>query len=254
MKIRVFTDGACSKNGQTGATASYACWFPEHKELSKAERVPVDQPQTNQRAELMAIHEAVKILQEKFPTDDIEVQIYTDSMYSKNCLTVWVPGWQANNWKTSAGTPVSHRDIIEDATRRLPKFKSYTISYVPAHTGGSDDLSKNNEQVDRMAVAVINPEVATVKIVHTNLQEAIEGIPIQMMGPPVAEGILIEWCREHLDKLDTDLLNNALMTVLSKTLKKRGFDLTKQKLHKSTVYRLTASNLIAEGAKILKEE
>ncbi len=254
MKVRVFTDGACSNNGKVGAKASYACWFPEHKELSNSGRVPDNQPQTNQRGELMAIHEAIKILQENFPCDEIEVTIYTDSMYSKNCLTQWVLGWQSNNWKTGAGEPVKHRDIIEDTVSRLPVFKSHCISYVPAHTGKDDELSKHNETVDRMAVAVLNPEVAEVKIVHTNQAKPIEGLPVDLMGPPVSGRILSEWCREHLDKLDKDDLDAALLTVLGKTLKARGFVLEKQKLHRSIVYRLLANNLIAEGAKVIKEE
>lgn len=254
MKVRVFTDGACSKNGQKGARASYACWFPEHKELSKAERVPEDQPQTNQRGELMAIYQAIKIIEEKLPYEEVEVQIYTDSMYSKNCLTQWVIGWQANNWKTASGTPVSHRDVIEDAVKRLPKFKSYCISYVPAHTGKDDELSKHNEVVDRMAVAVLNPEAAEVKIIRTNQEKPIEGLPIDIMGPPVNARTLTDWCRENLDKLSSDEVDSALLSALTKTLKKNGLVLEKQKLHRTSVYRLMANNLIAEGTKIVKEE
>ncbi len=254
MKVRVFTDGACSNNGKVGAKASYACWFPDHKELSKSGRVPENEPQTNQRGELMGIYEAIKIIEEKFPCDEIEVTIYTDSMYSKNCLTQWVLGWQSNNWKTGAGEPVKHRDIIEDSVNRLPRFKSYCISYVPAHTGNDDDLSKNNEIVDRMAVAVLNPEAAEVKIIHTNQAKPIEGLPIDLMGPPVSGRILTDWCRDHLNSLDKEDLDTALIAVLTKTLKKRGFVLEKQRLHKSAVYRLMANNLIAEGAKIVKEE
>lgn len=254
MKVSVFTDGACTNNGKAGARASYACYFPENKELSKSGRVPDDQPQTNQRGELMGIHEAVKIIEEKFPCDDIEVTIYTDSMYSKNCLTQWVIGWQSNNWKTGAGEPVKHRDIIEDTVNILPKFKSYCISYVPAHTGKDDEFSKNNEVVDRMAVAVLNPEVAEVKLIHTNQAKAIEGLPIDLMGPPVSARVLTEWCKLNLDKLDSDDLDTALLSVLTKTLKKGGFILEKQRLHRSALYRLLASNLIAEGSKIIKEK
>ncbi len=254
MKVRVFTDGACSNNGKSGAKASYACWFPEHKEYSKSGRVPEDQVQTNQRGELMGIHEAIKIIEEKFPCDETEVTIYTDSMYSKNCLTQWVIGWQSNNWKTGAGEPVKHRDIIEDAVNRLPKFKSYCITYVPAHTGKDDEFSKHNEVVDRMAVAVLNPEVAEVKLVHTNQANPIEGLPINLLGPPISGKVLTDWCKEHLDKLDKDDLETALLSVLTKTLKKSGFILEKQKLHRTAVYRLLANNLIAEGSKIVKEE
>ena len=253
MKIRVFTDGACSKNGKENAKASYACWFPDNKELSASGRVPDDQPQTNNRGELLGILEAVKIIDKNFKADEVELEIYTDSQYSKNCLTVWLAGWTANNWKTSAGGDVKNRDLIEETTSLLRKY-TYVIKYVPAHTGGTDELSKHNEQVDRMAVAVLNPEVANVKIIHTNREKPIEGIPVELMGPPVNETILINWCKDNLEKLDEETLNTAMMQVLAKTLKKRGFSLDKQKLAKQTVYRLTANNLIAEGTKVIKEE
>lgn len=246
--VKVYTDGACSRNGKEGSRASFACWFPNHKELSKSGRVPDDQPQTNNRGELLAILEAVKIVNEKFNPDNIELEIYTDSQYSKNCLTVWLPGWIANGWKTSQNTPVQNKDLIEETTKLLRKFK-YTISYVEAHAGITD-----NEIVDKMAVAVLNPEVVNIKIVHTNVQKPIEGLPIELMGPPVSENTLVDWCKENLNKLDETLLNNALLNVLTKTLKANGFDLHKQKLHRGHVYRLNANNLITEPIKIIKEE
>lgn len=259
MKIRVFTDGACSKNGHQGAKASYAFWIPEHKELSKADFVPEEDPQTNNRGELLAIYQGVKCIYDNFPADEVELQVYTDSMYSKNCLTVWLPGFIERNWKTSgykgsASSDVKNRDLIEESTKLLSKFKSYILTYVAAHTGGDDELSKHNETVDRMAVAVLNPEVATVKIVHMNTQTPIEGFPIQLMGSSISEEKLIHWCRNNIDKLDEDTLHTALLQVATKTLKKNGFNLEKQRLHRSNIYRLTANNLIAEGAKLIKEE
>jgi ribonuclease HI len=260
MKIRVFTDGACSKNGQESAKASYAFWLPEHKELSKADFVPSEQTQTNNRGELLAIQEAVKCIHENFPANEVELQVYTDSMYAKNCLTIWLPGFIERNWKTSGykgksgGEDVKNRDLIEETTKLFPKFKSYILTYVPAHTGGEDELSRHNEIVDRMAVTVLNPDAATVKIIHTNVQKPIEGFPIELMGPPIAEDTLIQWCRDNLDKLDEDILNTALLQVATKTLKKNGFILEKQRLHRSVVYRLAANNLIAEGTKVTKEE
>lgn len=253
MKIQVFTDGACSNNGGKNSRASYAYWFPDHKELSHAERVPEDQLQTNQRGELLAISEAVKKIENNFPIEEIDVQIYTDSTYCKNCLTTWLPTWIRTDWKNSKGAPVAHRDLIEDTSVRLSKFNSYIITYVAAHTGKDDENSKNNDIVDKMAVRVLNPE--EVKVITTNKEVAIEGLPIFLMGPPVSENILVNWCYDNLDKLDRDLLNAALIGTLSKTLKKNGFDLSKQRLHRSNLYRLTSANhLIAESAVITKEE
>lgn len=257
--MRVFTDGACSKNGQSGAKASYACWFPENKELSEAKPVPAEDPQTNNRGELMAIKRAVEILLDNFDPAELDVHIYTDSQYSKNCLTVWLPGFIERNWKTSGykgstSSDVKNRDLIEETSNLLTRFNSYIISYVAAHTGGGDDLSKNNDIVDRMAVAVLNPEVADVKLIRTNTEVAIEGLPVEIMGPAVGEDRLIDWCKDNLDKLDKELLGSALLTVLTKTLKKNGFNLEKQRVHKRSVYRLSANNLITEGAKLVKEE
>jgi ribonuclease HI len=66
MKVEIYTDGACSKNGKKGAQASWAFYFPEHKSISNAQRIPEGQTQTNQRGELMAISEAVKAAEVAF--------------------------------------------------------------------------------------------------------------------------------------------------------------------------------------------
>jgi hypothetical protein len=105
-----------------------------------------------------------------------------------------------------------------------------------------------------MAVTVLNPAAATVKIVRANVEKPIEGFPIELMGPAVAEGSLVQWCRNNLDKLDRDIVDTALLQAAAKTLKKNGFGLEKQRLHRSVVYRLVANNLIAEGTTITKEE
>jgi len=253
MKVVVFTDGACTNNGKKGAQASWACWFPDHPNISKAERVPETEPQTNQRGELMAIAKAVEIIKSNFPFDT-EIQIYSDSKYSIDCLTTWLPGWVAKNWKTSQNADVKHRDIIEATSNLLSKFDGFTFTHVKAHTGNDDYQSKNNHIVDRMAVEVIEPESKEIKLT-SNTETAIEGLPISLMGPPVSDRVLVQWCRENLIKLDQTDLNNALLSTLTKTLKKKGFDLSKQRLHKTNLYRLTPLNhLIAETEVITKEE
>jgi ribonuclease HI len=254
MKVEVYTDGACSKNGKKGAQASWAFYFPEYKSISNSARVPEDQTQTNQRGELMAISEAVKAAEIAFSLDDTELKIYTDSMYSKNCLTSWLPAWIRTNWKTSQGADVMHRDIIEDTATRLSRFKSFNVTYVKAHTGGSDEASRNNHIVDRMASKVINPE-EEVKEIVSNGQEALSGCPLKLMGAPVSEKELVTWCLSNIDKLGETFLNTAIISAFSKTIKKKGFELEKQRLHRTVMFRLkTESGLIREGVTIVKEE
>ena len=234
MKVEVYTDGACTYNGQKDARASYAYYFPEHKEHSSASRVPEDQPQTNNRGELLAILEAVKKAQQVFPANDVQLHIYSDSQYCKNCLTIWYPNWVAKGWKTTTGSPVINRDLIENIMDRFIQFDSYTITYVRAHTGGSDELSKNNHIVDRMAVEVLEPKAEPVE-----RAKKVSG-PLQLMGPPVSENELVSWIRENQDKLNQTDLKNALLSAYTRTMRKNGYSVEKQKLHRTNSYRLTA--------------
>jgi ribonuclease HI len=256
MDIRVFTDGACSNNGKIGAKASWACWFPEHPKLSRAERVLDEEMQTNQRGELTAIAKAVEIALVSFPPADTNLLIFTDSMYSKNCLTLWLPSWIRKDWKNTQGMTVSHRDLIEKTATSLSKFKSFSISHVKAHTKTDDELSRNNAVADKMATDVLLGDAVSdeVKVV-TNTQAAFEGFPLALMGPPMSETSLVQWCKANLDKLEPKFLSSALLSALTKTLKDKGFGVQKQRLHRSNMYRLVSKNhLIAEKAVIVKEE
>ena len=253
MKVEIYTDGACLKNGKEGAEAAWAFYLPEHKQISNCGRVPTNEIQTNQRGELMAISEAVKAAEIAFPFLETDLKIYTDSKYSKDCLTTWITAWIRNNWRTSQGGDVMHRDLIEDTSNRLSKFKSFNITYVKAHTGGTDEQSRNNHIVDRMAVQVLNP-VENEKIVEPS-KDVLEGCPLKLMGPPVEEVQLVNWCFDNMEKLDTIELRKALVSVLSKTLKKKGFEIEKQRLHRSNLYRLkTESGLIKTDVTVTKGE
>ena len=256
MDVRVFTDGACSNNGKIGAKASWAFWFPEHPKLSKADKVRDENMQTNQRGELTAIAKAVETALVSFDPAETNLLIFTDSMYSKNFLTLWLPSWIRKDWKNTQGVAVAHRDLIEKTATNLSKFKSFTISHVKAHTGNDDELSKNNAVVDKMASDILleGPVKEDVKVI-TNTQEAFEGFPLALMGPPVSENSLVQWCKANLDKLEPKFLAAALLSGLTKTLKEKGFGVQKQRLHRSNMYRLVSKNhLIAEKTVIVKDE
>jgi ribonuclease HI len=236
MKLEVYTDGGCTHNGKQNAQASYGYYFPEHKELSFASRVPADQPQTNNRGELLGILEAIKKAQASFPAADVNLHVFTDSEYSKNCITKWLPGWIAKGWKTSSGTAVLNRDLIEDISGRLLCFESHTFTYVRAHTGGDDEMSKNNHIVDRMVSNILNPEEA-VPVAKVDVKG-----PLQMMGPPVSETQLYNWCIANLKELDPVILRTSIISAYTKSMKKNGYEVTKQKLHRTNEYRLIAGN------------
>jgi len=241
--MRVFTDGACKLNGKIGASASYAGWFPEKQEWSFSTKMPPDEQQTNQRAELKAIHDSVLIMYEKLPKET-SVEIYTDSKYSKNCLMVWIPAWIKKNWKTTEGGTVKHRDLIEPLYNMLNSFKEFKIVHVLAHTGKQDDLSLNNDIVDKMATAVLLDEKKEQKFERN--ENIMPDLQLSLMGPPLEENKITEWCKSHLDLLDSSSLKSALFCAFQKTMKKNGYVLELQKINKTNFVRVTLKNLIKD--------
>lgn len=110
-KITIFTDGACTNNGRTSARAAYAVYFPDFPDLCISKKL-ITEP-TNQRAELSAILSAIRLIkQNKELFFDKEIVIYTDSMYSVNCITVWSKEWQKNGWKGSNKKPIKNVELI----------------------------------------------------------------------------------------------------------------------------------------------
>lgn len=242
MKVDVYTDGACTHNGQKDARSSYAYYFPDHKEHSGSGRVPDDQLQTNNRGELMAILEAIRKVERVFPAGEIELHIYTDSQYCKNSLTIWYPRWVSNGWKNATGAPILNRDLIENILNAFLLLQSHTITYVRAHTNGGDEMSKNNDIVDRMAVDVLNPQ-------KKETPERVKKIPgpLQLLGPPVSEASLVAWIRANQHELDTEFLKTALLSAYTKTMRKNGYEVVKQKLHRTNDYRLSIGTHLTEA-------
>jgi ribonuclease HI len=241
--MRVFTDGSCTSNGRKGAKAGYAAWFPDHPGWSVAEKVPENDPQTNQRAELSAIQLAVKVLEDRGEID-CDLVIYTDSDYSINCLSSWLTGWMNRGWKTAAGKDVLHQDIIKDTTARLSKFKSHRFVHVKAHTGGVDDLSKNNDVVDRMAREVV--EGVPKSDVPPVVDELFPGCPLRIMGGPIQQKDIVKWMRDSLDTLDKDLVDKHLFKAFTELCKVRDVNLTKQIIAKTPVIRAVHGHLKVE--------
>lgn len=249
--MRVFTDGACAGNGKKTAKAGYAVWFPENKDLSASDRIPADEPQTNQRAELTAIWRAARILDEK-GFHDQDVVIYTDSDYCINCLTKWIPGWVSRGWKTSEGKAVLHQDLIKDVSERLSKFKSHRFVHVKAHTGGEDDLSRNNDVVDRMARGTIDESVKIVE--PPAIDHLFPGCPLRLLGPPVAQTQVLDWIRGNVGILDRDIVDKYLLKAFTEICKARDVSLTKQVVSKTPVFRAERAHLQIDRIVVTKLE
>ena len=152
--INVYTDGACSNNGKPDARAGFGIWFGKGDIRNTSESFTG--PQTNNRAELLAIIKALTILR-----DEIEqgqpVMIYSDSSYSIRCCTTYGEKMAKKGWKNK-GNDIPNREIVEVAYNFCKKYNNIKFKHIKAHTGLEDEHSIGNDHADRLANLAIGVE------------------------------------------------------------------------------------------------
>ncbi|KAF1810243.1 ribonuclease H-like protein [Eremomyces bilateralis CBS 781.70] len=143
--LRIFTDGSSLGNGALGAVAGVGVYFGPQDPRNLSEPLAGSR-QTNQRAELTALLRALELA----PLD-INVEVYSDSNYSINCVTVWHVTWRKNGWVTSNKKPVENRDLVEEVINKIEardrKGVTTKFVWIKGHAN-----FEGNVQADRMAV------------------------------------------------------------------------------------------------------
>ena len=148
MRVRIFTDGACSENPGPGGwavvfnTANRCYTFSGNDELT-----------TNNRMELKAVIEAFRAIveKEKKSNDNNGYDIYSDSAYVVNTISNnWIDVWKNNNWQTTKREDVKNRDLWEQFSELKAKANklgiSITLNKIKGHSGNTF-----NELVDKLA-------------------------------------------------------------------------------------------------------
>ena len=137
MKLKIYTDGACSGNPGKGGWAAIILDGKKQSSISGSENKT-----TNNRMELMATIMAIKKIKTKS-----EIIIYTDSRYVKDGITEWIKKWKLNNWKSSNKRPVKNKDLWVKLDNCCQKH-DVSWKWVKAHAG-----NKLNNLVDELAVS-----------------------------------------------------------------------------------------------------
>ena len=150
MKVRIFTDGACSENPGPGGwgvvfnTESKCHTFSGNEQLT-----------TNNRMELRAVIEAFKVIinitKRKNYQGRHQYDIYSDSAYVVNTINNhWIEAWQKNNWQTTKHEDVKNKDLWEEFSKlRAEAIKlgvPITLNKIKGHSGNTF-----NELVDKLA-------------------------------------------------------------------------------------------------------
>jgi len=101
MTITIYTDGACCGNPGPGGWGAWLKYGDHEKKIYGSEAHT-----TNNRMELMGAIKALELL--KKPS---KVELYTDSVYVKNGITVWIHKWLENNWHNANKDLVKNVDL-----------------------------------------------------------------------------------------------------------------------------------------------
>lgn len=149
MKVRIFTDGACSENPGPGG------WAVVFNSASKCHTISGNEKlTTNNRMELRAVIEALKRIiakEKKLKMSDFTYEIYSDSAYVVNTINNhWIEAWQKNNWQTTKREDVKNRDLWEEFSKLRKEARQLGILIdlikVKGHSGNTF-----NELVDKLA-------------------------------------------------------------------------------------------------------
>jgi ribonuclease HI len=146
MEVTIYTDGACAGNPGPGGWAAIIITKNSKKKIFGGEKMT-----TNNRMELMAAIKALEytLLQNKKNILLDSIKIFTDSLYLKEGITVWINNWEKNNWKTSNKKNVKNHDLWKKL-QELTKSKKIDWFWVKAHSN-----NPINEMVDTLAKKAI---------------------------------------------------------------------------------------------------
>jgi ribonuclease HI len=133
--IIIYVDGACAGNpgpGGWGFTMSYN----DHVKEEYGSEIYT----TNNRMEITAAIKAIKAIKK-----ESSITIYTDSVYVKNGITVWIHNWIKKNWNKNSKNPIKNIDLWQELWEAI-SIHSVEWVWVKGHNG-----NQGNERADYLA-------------------------------------------------------------------------------------------------------
>ena len=136
--VTVYTDGACSGNPGPGGWGAVLRYGEHERELSGGAAET-----TNNRMELTAVIEALRLLKEP-----CAVELWSDSKYVVDALEKrWVYAWKKNGWRKSDKQPALNVDLWEQLLALLATHE-LRCRWVKGHAE-----NEYNNRCDALAVA-----------------------------------------------------------------------------------------------------
>jgi len=111
-ELIIYSDGGCSGNPGPGGWG-FVIVEGEAQVGSGNEivRSGGEAMTTNNRMELTAVIEALRLVLATPAWLARPVSVFTDSQYVQKGITQWITGWKRNGWRTAAKEPVKNQDL-----------------------------------------------------------------------------------------------------------------------------------------------
>lgn len=130
--VQLFTDGSALGNPGPGGWCAILRYGPKERTLKGSEPYT-----TNNRMELLAVIEGLKVLKEP-----CQVALYSDSTYVVKGINEWLPGWKKRNF-----VKIKNPDLWREYDRCAAEHR------IAAHWVRGHDGHVENERCDAIARA-----------------------------------------------------------------------------------------------------
>lgn len=136
-EVIIYTDGGWRRTKNVGAWGCLVINPAKNRAIKSAEAV---RDTTNNRMELMAVVKGLEILK----TPGRRVHLISDSQYTINSCSKWLPGWKSNGWAKNTPSELKNVDILKMIDALINKH-TIKFSWVRGHSG-----DRGNDYVDNI--------------------------------------------------------------------------------------------------------
>lgn len=146
-KITLFCDGSCLNNPGIGGWAYILMYKKEDGQMYMKKDCGYMEYTTNNQMEMLALIKGLNAIK-KIPSC---IDVYTDSRYLVDGVTIWMHNWALNGWKVSkSNTAIKNKDLWQEIFH-LYSMHDISMNWVKGHSG-----NKYNEECDKMAKMAAN--------------------------------------------------------------------------------------------------
>lgn len=155
--ITLYTDGSSRGNPGPGGWGCIAV-IGHSRVLELGGK---DSHTTNNKMELQAVIEGMKVSLKSDVSDFKKVHVFSDSKYVLQGITEWIKNWKKNNWRTAAKKEVMNQELWQELDKLVETVshsgKHITWTYVKGHSD-----NKYNARADVLATECADAEVVEV--------------------------------------------------------------------------------------------